>query len=204
MSTTTMDGTMAGGRAANEGATSAGVADEREGRGVARGGGLTLNGLLALGADELEALYRGARAPELAGIEGDLQGRMLSVVVLPGWVRPALRAFAGSRAFPWRGKSFRFLGGGGGEGLNRVFSDRISWLRWFRFTTAPGPSRAGGFEAVQLDYDHPENPWFIRAIKDEIREVRPGLYLGQAYLQAGGGARLVLYFALALPGREAA
>jgi hypothetical protein len=57
---------------------------------------------------------------------------------------------------------------------------------------------------VQLDYDHPENPWLIRAIKDEIREVRPGLYLGQAYFQLRTGPRLVLYFALALPGREAA
>jgi hypothetical protein len=44
----------------------------------------------------------------------------------------------------------------------------------------------------------------IRAIKDEIREVRPGLYLGQAYFQLRTGPRLVLYFALALPGREAA
>ncbi len=174
-------------------------------RDEARGGReLTLDGLLALGADELGALYRGAKAPELAAIEGDLRGRMLAVVLLPGWAAPALRAFAGWGGFPWKGKSFRFLGGGAGEGINRVLSDRIGWLRWFRFTTALGPSRAGEFEAVQLDYDHPENPWFIRAIKDEIREVRPGLYLGQAYFQLRTGPRLVLYFALALPGREAA
>ena len=49
---------------------------------------------------------------------------------------------------------------------------------------------------MQLDYDLPENPFFIRAIKDEIRELSPDLYLGQAWLRAGGKETLVLYFAL--------
>jgi len=166
--------------------------------------GLTLDGLLELAPDELGALYRGARVPELAQVEGDLRGRMLAVLLAPPWLRPALRSFAGSAVFPWRGKSFRYLGGAVGEGINRVFGDRSPLLRWFRFTTAVGGSRAGAFDAVQLDYDHRQNPWFIRAIKDEIREVRPGLYLGQAYFQASGRDHLVLYFALALPGRERA
>lgn len=174
------------------------------GEAAGQGAGLTLDGLLQLDASELEALYQGAKAPDLSRIEGDLAGRMLSVVVLPAWVAPTLRAFAGSRAFPWRGKSFRFLGNAVGEGINRVFSDQRSWLRWFRFTTALDRSRAGAFDAVQLDYDHPENPWFIRAIKDEIREVRAGLYLGQAYFRTSSRDHLVLYFALALPGRETA
>jgi hypothetical protein len=40
------------------------------------------------------------------------------------------------------------------------------------------------------------NPFFIRAIKDEIRELRPGLWLGQAWAQIRGTAHLVLYFGL--------
>ena len=59
-----------------------------------------------------------------------------------------------------------------------------------------GPSRGGAFEAVQLDYDHPGNPFFIRLIKDEVRQLRPGLFLGQAYLDRKNAPRLVLYFAL--------
>jgi hypothetical protein len=59
-----------------------------------------------------------------------------------------------------------------------------------------GRSRAGEFDAVQLDYDLSPNPFFIRAIKDEIREIGPGLWLGQAYAQIQGKAHLVLYFAL--------
>ena len=37
---------------------------------------------------------------------------------------------------------------------------------------------------------------FHRAIKDEAREVAPGLYLGLAYFMLRGRARLVLYFGL--------
>jgi len=32
-------------------------------------------------------------------------------------------------------------------------------------------SRAGDFDALQLDYDLPGNPPVIRSIKDEIREI---------------------------------
>jgi hypothetical protein len=164
---------------------------------------LSLDDLLSLDAGRLERLYREASVPDLDLIEGDLPGRMLALVGLPGAIVRAGRALAGRAWFPWRGKSFRALGGGVGEGINRALSDR--WpLRWFRFTTLVAPSRAGDFAAVQLDYDHAGNPGFIRAIRDEIRELRPGLYLGQAYLHARGSDRLVLYFALALPGRERA
>ena len=113
------------------------------------------------------------------------------------------RALARKAWFPWRGKSFQALGAAAGVGINRVLSNRRP-QRWFRFTTLVGRSRAGDFDAVQLDYDHADNPAFIRAIRDEIRELRPGLYLGQAYLHVSGADRLVLYFALALPGRERA
>ena len=155
--------------------------------------GGTLDDLLALDARALEQLYRGARVPRLEDVRGDLRGRMLAVVDLPSVLRGPVRAFAGSDAFPWRGKSFQPRDAHAGEGVNRVFSDR---LRLFTFGTFVGPSRAGAFEAVQLDYDRPSNPFFIRAIKDEIRELRPGLWLGQAWLHAGGTDRLVLYFGL--------
>jgi hypothetical protein len=152
-----------------------------------------LDDLLSLAPDALLELYRGASVPELGGIHGDLRGRMLAIPSLPEPLAAAPRAFASSSFFPWRGKSFQPLGAEQGEGINRVFSDR---LRLFRFTTFVGKSRAGDFDAVQLDYDHAENPFFIRAIKDEIRELSPGLYLGQAWLLVGGKAHLGLYFGL--------
>jgi hypothetical protein len=158
-----------------------------------------LDQLLDRSAKELEAMYARARVPRVSAIRGDLRGRMLAVVIVPNAVRRVLRRFAGSRAFPWLGKSFHPLAGERGEGQNRVVSNRV---KLFRFETSIGPSRAGAFDAVQLDYDLRENPWAIRRIKDEIREVRPNLYLGQAYFVppssrgAKGDARLVLWFAL--------
>ena len=118
-----------------------------------------------------------------------------------------MRAFAAWRHFPWRGKSF-WSGSrdARGDGINRVFGREgsggtpASARRWFRFETFIGPSRADGGVAFQLDYDNSDNPFFIRAIKDEVRQVAPGLFLGQAYLMLLGKPRLVLYFALAKPG----
>jgi hypothetical protein len=159
-------------------------------------GPATLDELAALTADELQVIYGQAATPTIAEVAGDLRGRMLAFNSLGrGLFARALRAFAGWRFFPWRGKSFAALGPDHGEGINRVFGDRRP-RKWFRFETKIGPSRAGAFDAFHLDYDNPGNPFYIRAIKDEIRRVRPGLYLGQAYLVTSKRARLVLYFGL--------
>jgi hypothetical protein len=149
--------------------------------------------LLPLAPDALARLYREASVPRLDAISGDLKGRMLAWDALRGPAATLIRAAGSWDRFPWRGKSFIPHGSDSGEGINRVFSDR--W-KLFKFTTFVGPSRAGGFDSVQLDYDHPTNPFFIRAIKDEIRELKPGLFLGQAYLHLPSGDRLVLYFGL--------
>ena len=153
----------------------------------------TVDELLELEADALRELYHDASVPKLQELDGDLRGRLLAVPQLPPLLAALPRALARSAHFPWRGKSFRPLSETRGEGINRVVSDR---LRLFRFTTFIGRSRAGAFDAVQLDYDHASNPFFIRAIKDEIRELSPGLYLGQAYAEVSGTAHLALYFGL--------
>jgi hypothetical protein len=161
-------------------------------------GPISLDDLAARDPAELAALYACGRPPALEDMNGALVGRMLAVPALPRLLAGFLRWLAARASFPWRGKSFTAKGGGRGEGINRVFGDR-SPRHWFRFETFVAPSRAGAFDAVQLDYDNPGNPGFIRAIKDEVREVGPGLglYLGLAYLVWRGRARLVLYFGLA-------
>jgi hypothetical protein len=156
---------------------------------------VSLEDLARMRPAALAALYATARTPALRDMDGDLAGRMLAVTALPRWMAGILRWFAGWRSFPWRGKSFTARDDGHGEGINRVFGDR-SPRRWFRFDTFVAASRAGAFDAVQLDYDNPGNPGFIRAIKDEVREVAPGLYLGLAYLMWRGRPRPMLYFGL--------
>jgi hypothetical protein len=155
----------------------------------------SLDDLAAMKPAALAALYQAAATPVLRDMDGHLVGRMLAITVLPRLLFGFLRWFAAWGRFPWRGKSFTAREDGRGEGINRVFGDRNP-RRWFRFDTFVAPSRAGAFDAVQLDYDNPGNPGFIRAIKDEVREVAPGLYLGLAYLVWRGKPRLILYFGL--------
>ncbi len=155
-----------------------------------------LDGLLRLPASELEAMYRHARTPDLAEVRGDLRGRMLAWPMLEGRprVEKALAAFAGSKGFPWRGKTFTPRDATHGEGINRIVRDRF---RLFRFETFVGPSRGAPGDALQLEYDLPENPPLIRKIKDEIRTIEPGVWLGQAWYVTRRSTFLWLYFGLA-------
>lgn len=154
-----------------------------------------LDDLASLSSEQLWHLYRHANTPEIEDLEGRLVGRMLNV---PGMDQPAvakfLNRFAASGRFPWQGKTFESHGDGTGQGINRVLGNRRDW---FRFDTFIGPSRAGDFDALHLNYDNPGNPGFIRAIKDEVREVAPGIWLGLAYLRLPGGTyHMALFFAL--------
>src|SRR5262245_2240662 len=108
-----------------------------------------LDELLALAPAALAQLYAQAKVPRVPDLSGDLRGRMLAWHALGGLPASLLRLLASSDRFPWRGKSFSHTSDAGGGGVNRVFSDS---LRLFKFDTFVGPSRAGGFDAVQLDY----------------------------------------------------
>ncbi|AKU93876.1 hypothetical protein AKJ09_00540 [Labilithrix luteola] len=156
-----------------------------------------LDDLLIRSAPELQSLYVNASTPRLEDVGGALRGRMLAWPALEAHplATSALRSIASVGSFPWRGKTFT-PHARRGEGINRVFSERF---RLFRFETFIAKSRAGDFEALQLDYDLPGNPPVIRSVKDEIRELEPGLWLGQAYLQTARRDRLWLYFGLAKP-----
>ncbi len=155
-----------------------------------------LDELLALDVDALEDLYCNATTPKVDDLKGDLVGRMLVSPAANPAVADVMRSLASASWFPWKGKTFAPRDASAGEGWNRVFTDKNLW---FRFTTFMGKSKAGSFDAVQLDYDHPENPFFIRAIQDEVRTLSPGLWLGQAWLVVNGKPWLALYFALQRP-----
>ncbi len=152
-----------------------------------------LDELLALDARDLRLLYEAAHVPKLPALSGSLRGRILALPALRGLPATAMRAFASSSFFPWKGKTFRHDDERRGMGDNRLFLERFhAW----RFATSIGPSRAGSFDAVHLDYALPGNPLYVRYIKDELRELRPQLYLGQAYLTLGSTPRLLMYFGL--------
>ncbi len=155
-----------------------------------------LDELLALSPADLSDLYRAAETPRLRDLDGDLRGRMLASPLAGRTLGRLVRAIGSWDRFPWRGKSFASHGEDHGEGANRVVTDR--W-KTARFETSIARSRAGDFDALQLDYDLPDNPFFIRRIKDEVRRVAPGVFLGQAWLEAGAKPLLCFYFGLESP-----
>lgn len=158
-------------------------------------GTFTLDGLGAMDPDDLMELYRSARTPRLEDLDGKLSGRMLAV---PRLQKPHVRAwmekFSRSRLFPWQGKTFAHETSGHGHGVNRLLGERVTW---FRFHTSVGPSHAGDFDAVHLDYSMDGNPPLVRKVKDEVREVAPGLWLGLAYLSMKDGVHLGCFFGIA-------
>lgn len=162
------------------------------------GEALSLDRLSHMTLAELTALYEEAAPPaSLAVLDGPLEGRMLRVVGGLGRGRAfdVVRRLAASRAFPWLGKTFTSSSAERGEGVNRVWLGGVREL--YRFDTRIEASAHDGRPAVVLDYDRPGNPLLIRAIRDELRQVRDGLFLGPAYAQLIGRPRLALFFAVA-------
>lgn len=152
-----------------------------------------VDSLLLLEDLGLRLLYERGAVPPMDSLSGDLRGRMLAVPALPRAITALPCAWARTNLFPWRGKSFSPGKEARGYGINRVVSEHI---KVFPFETFVGPSHHDGKPAVQLDYDLRGNPGAIRAIEDEIREIAPGVYLGQAWLRMKGKARFILWFAL--------
>jgi hypothetical protein len=156
----------------------------------------TLDELAALDVAALEAVYRAGTVPaSLRALDGSPVCRMLAVRGLDaGPAFELIRRFAKSEVFPWAGKSFAAKDDGEGAGINRV---RLAGTRrWFPFQTRVEPSAIDGAPCILLDYDLDANPKPIRMIRDELREVAPGLFLGPAMLDTGkGDPRLVVFFA---------
>jgi hypothetical protein len=160
----------------------------------AKGEALTVETMALEGVDALGRRYANGTVPRLPDLDGTPRGRMLT------WVGPlgrgpafgAVRRFAGSSSFPWGGKSFRSGSDTHGRGINRV---RVLGDA-FPFETRIGPSVTDGRPCVILDYDLPQNPWLIRQIHDELRQVGKGLYLGPAMWKGRKAPTLVLYFAI--------
>ena len=161
-------------------------------------GNLALDDLAAMSVEALEEVYATGRVPStLAALDGRPVGRMLTLVggLGEGVWRERVATFARSAGFPWGGKSFHSESAARGGGINRVHLAGRT-MDWYPFDTFVGPSVLDGEPAVVLDYDKAENPFFIRAIHDEIREVAPGLYLGPAMAKVGPSPKLVLFFAI--------
>ena len=157
---------------------------------------LTVDDLAAMTVAQATEAYRDGIVPaSLRVLDGAPRGRMLSIAGIDrGRIAGRLRAFAGSRSFPWAGKSFSSHSDETGEGINRV--RLLGGRDLFKFETRIEPSAIDGEPCIVLDYEQPGNPWFISAIHDELRQVGPKLFLGPAMWKTKSDPRLLLFFAI--------
>lgn len=122
---------------------------------------LDLPDLLQLGKDELEELFRRSPAGELP--DGEAEG----IILVPAIMSRIIRLAA------WRGKRFDRQQG---ELQNRILPFGV---RAVRAKVYREPSWFDGKETIVLDYS--KTSFVARKIRDEIREVSPGVYLGLVY-----------------------
>jgi hypothetical protein len=53
---------------------------------------------------------------------------------------------------------------------------------------------ADGAEVTKISYDVPRNPFFMRLLTDEVRETKPGQFLGRGMMNIFGKPRNVFWF----------
>jgi hypothetical protein len=131
----------------------------------------------------LDALFAG-------GTVGDLP-----IGFLPGRVIPDPGSNATARKSRrlrpvWQGKVFH----GDGTVHNRVFGLTAVPMRVYH-----GESWHDGGPALVVDYA--ESWRMFRGVRDEMREVSPGLYLGYTYVRKPAGPELAMMFTLDARGR---
>ena len=134
--------------------------------------------LLKMSQAELDALFTGSAAGKIPN--GEAQG---TAIIAPGTIySPRIATFINH--FAWQGKIFDAKKG---ELKNRLTSLGFNAII---AKVYKGPSWLDGKECIVLDYS--ETSLVAGWIRDEIRQIGPGLYLGKVY----GGKKRLIDFAL--------
>ncbi|HCS19114.1 MAG TPA: hypothetical protein DIW47_00875 [Bacteroidetes bacterium] len=147
-----------------------------------------LDDLPKMSRRELDELYQLATTPTVGEVKGFTNGRILDGII------PFNRYFSW---IPWKGKVFEPLTASNGKGINRMEIGNIK-RKWYKFATRIIPPLSGNDDVLTLDYSNQGNIWPIRIVRDDLKKLHDGLFLGAVYLKSGKGYKFTLYFALEL------
>ncbi|TKB25237.1 hypothetical protein FCL47_14345 [Desulfopila sp. IMCC35006] len=132
--------------------------------------------------EELDAIYRNAEPGNIP--EGDTRG----TAILAGSVFAKIVAFLAG-VFAWQGKIFDLFSSDRQAGVlvNKITPFSLTFIvaKVYR-----DKSWLDGKDTIVIDYS--KTSFFARVIRDEIREVEPGVYLGKVWW----GKKRILDFAL--------
>lgn len=131
---------------------------------------LTDRELLKLGRAQLDSLFGASPAGPIPA--GEARGTAIACPGLWGLVARPVAWFA--RWFLWQGKVF--------DPVGKCLRNRITpfSLLAIKARVYPGSSWFDGRECIVIDYS--TTSWIARFVRDEIRHVGDGLYLGQVFL----------------------
>ncbi|MGE5635572.1 MAG: hypothetical protein ACM3UV_01340 [Nocardioidaceae bacterium] len=171
---TAVNRTRRNGRGAGAPGSAAGSAAERRRRPP-----VTVDDLLGMSQLQLDELFRGSRPGAIPA------GFGAGTVIVPT-PSPLPRVAASVARLGWRGKLF-----------NRESHDLLNSLlpfgiRAVRAEVSVGTSLLDGKPAIVLDYSR--TSLVAHYIRDEVREVAPGLYLGFLYFAGRRTINIVLAF----------
>ncbi|CAB3809193.1 hypothetical protein LMG28688_06938 [Paraburkholderia caffeinitolerans] len=132
--------------------------------------------LLSMSQDELDDLFRNSPAGDIP--DGEAKG---TAIVDPGTVLSDAVANV-VKIFAWQGKVF--------DSQNGVLKNRVSpfGVDAIQATVYKGESWFDGNECIVLDYS--KTSIVAHWIRDEIRLIAPGVYLGLVYW---GKSRLIFF-----------
>ncbi len=141
---------------------------------------LDLPDLLNMGKNELDELFRRSPAGELP--DGDADG---IVLVAPGTDVSTIASKI-IHLVAWRGKVFRRQHG---DLKNKILPLGVKAVRAKVYKE---PSWFDGKETIVLDYS--KTSFLARKVRDEIREISPGVYLGLVFWERTKVALFALKF----------
>ena len=142
----------------------------------------TVKTWLGKSREELDEIYRNASAGEIP--RGDTRG---TAILTGSLFSRMVAAFA--RLFAWQGKVFDLFCPDGEAGIlvNKITPFSLTFIiaKVYR-----DKSWLDGKETIVIDYS--STSFFAKVIRDEIREIEPGVYLGKVWW----GKKRILDFAL--------
>lgn len=142
----------------------------------------TLDSWISMSRSELDEIYKHAKPGSIP------QGSTRGTAILGGGAMPRIFSKA-ARALAWQGKVFDLFSPDFNSGVvvNKILP---VGLHSIVAKTYRGQSWMDGKDTIIIDYS--DTSLLARQIRDEIREVEPGLYLGKVWW----GKMRVLDFAL--------
>jgi len=145
----------------------------------------TLHGWLNMSREELDAVYRDASANHLP--EGDTRG----TAIVTGALLPRTLARV-ARLFAWQGKVFDIFADNGSAGvlINKITPFSLNFIVAKVYRDASWLDQK---ETIVIDYS--KTSFVAKVIRDEIRQVEPGLYIGKVWWRN----TRILDFALTCP-----